>query len=199
MTSKIVAGLMLACVALPATSTAQSFEASVHIASSQWGEFEGTDIGGGARFTFKPAPMIGVDADLTWYPGDFPPDGVPFSGHRLEGLLGVTAGPRLAGFRPFGKIAGGFMKVGEAPAPFACIAIFPPPLNCLMAGGQTLPSIEFGGGVELMPTGRAVVRFDLTDRLLKYPGPTFNSDFEVQNTGFWGHALRFTLGAGWRF
>jgi hypothetical protein len=194
---RIAIATVLALFAVSAS--AQSFEASVHLASSQWSEFDGTDIGGGARLTFKPIAMIGLDADVTWYPGDFPPDGVPFTGNRLEGFLGVTAGPRLAGFRPFAKVAGGFMKTGDAPAPFACIAIFPPPLNCLMGGAQTMPAFEIGGGVELTPTGRVLLRFDITDRFLKYPGPTFDSNFDLKDAGFFGGALRFTLGAGIRF
>ena len=175
---------------------AQSFEASVHLASSQWSEFDGTDIGGGGRLTFKPTPTIGIDADLTWYPGDFPPDGIPFSGNRVEGLFGVTAGPRLPGFRPFAKVSGGFMNLGGAREPFACITIFPPPLSCVMAGGQTMAAFEFGGGVELLPTGPALIRLDITDRVLKYPGPSLRSNFETSDEGFWGHALRLTIGAG---
>lgn len=191
--------VMAALLIWAAPSSAQSFEASVHLASSQWSEFDGTDIGGGARLTFKPISMIGLDADVTWYPGDFPPDGVPFTGNRLEGFLGVTAGPRLAGFRPFAKVAGGFMKTGDAPAPFACIAIFPPPLNCLMSGAQTMPAFEIGGGVELTPTGRTLLRFDLTERFLKYPGPTFDRDRKIHDADFFGGALKFTIGAGIRF
>jgi hypothetical protein len=189
--------LVVVGVLAPFPASAQSFEATVHLASSQWSEFDGTDIGGGARLTFKPAPMIGIDADLTWYPGEFPPDGVPFTGNRVEGFFGVTAGPRLAGFRPFAKVTGGFMKVGEADEPFVCLAIFPPTLNCVM-GGQTLPAIEVGGGLELLPTGHAILRFDVTDRILKYPGPAL-SNRELKDADFWGHALRLTIGAGWRF
>ena len=191
----ISAALLLAAVA----ASAQSFEASVHLASSQWSQFDGTDIGGGGRFTFKPTPTIGIDADVTWYPGEFPPDGIPFTGNRVEGLFGVTAGPRLAGFRPFAKAAAGFMKVSESSQPTVCIAIFPPPLSCLMAGGPTMAAFEFGGGVELLPTGRALLRLDITDRVLKYPGPSLGFDSETHDEGFWGHALRFTIGAGWRF
>ena len=188
---------VLVLAAVPAT--AQSFEATVHLASSQWSEFDGTDIGGGGRLTFKPTPIIGIDADVTWYPGEFPPDGIPFTGNRFEGFFGVTAGPRLAGFRPFAKAAGGFMKVSESAQPIVCVAIFPPPLSCQMAGGPTMAAFEFGGGVELLPTGRALLRLDITDRVLKYPGPSLGSDFESHDEGFWGHALRFTIGAGWRF
>lgn len=197
---KPVVGLFALVISLTLLSSAhaQSFEASVHLASSQWSKFDGTDIGGGGRLTWKPTAAIGVDADLTWYPGEFPPDGIAFSGNRFEGLFGVTAGPRLAGFRPFAKAGAGFMNVGGADAPIVCIAIFPPPLSCQLAGGQTLPAYEFGGGVELLPTGRALLRLDVTDRVLKYPGPSI-ADREVHDEGFWGHALRFTIGAGFRF
>ena len=188
-----------AAIALFASSTsAQSFEASVHLASSQWSEFDGTDIGVGGRFTWKPSAVIGVDADLTWYPGEFPPDGVPFSENRFEGLFGVTAGPHLAGFRPFAKVGAGFMNVGGVNTPFACITIFPPPLACVMAGGETMQAYEFGGGIEILPTGSTLLRLDITDRVLKYPGPSI-ADREVHDEAFWGHALRFTIGAGWRF
>src|SRR6187431_2072431 len=119
----LVAFTLAVLTAVPAL--AQSFEASVHLASSQWSEFDGTDIGVGGRFTWKPSAVIGVDADLTWYPGEFPPDGIPFSGNRFEGLFGVTAGPHLAGFRPFAKVGAGFMNVGGSDAPFACVTIFP--------------------------------------------------------------------------
>ena len=68
-----------------------------------------------------------------------------------------------------------------------------------MAADQTLPAFEFGGGVEVSTTDRSFLRVDVTDRMLEYPGPTLTRDFEVRDEGFYGHALRFTLGAGFRF
>jgi hypothetical protein len=62
-----------------------------------------------------------------------------------------------------------------------------------------MAAFEFGGGVELLPTGRALVRIDVTDRVLKYPGPSRGADSETHDEGFWGHAVRFTIGAGFRF
>ena len=171
----------------------------MHLASSQFSDIEGTDIGGGGRLTWKPTPIIGVDADLTWYPGEFPPDGIAFSGNRFEGLFGVTVGPSLAGFRPFVKAGAGFMNFGGTDEPIACVAIFPPTLACTMAGGQTMQALEFGGGVELLPTGAFLLRIDLSDRVLKYPGPSISLESGVHDDAFWGHALRFTIGAGIRF
>ena len=171
----------------------------MHFAASQWSEFDGTDLAVGGRLTWKPAPLIGVDADLTWYPSDFPSESIAFSGHRFEGLFGVTVGPQLHRVRPFVKAAAGFLRASEAPAPFACIAIFPPPLSCLMAAGETMPAFELGGGVEVATTPTTFLRVDVSDRILEYPGPTFTRDFERIDDAFFGHALRFTIGAGIKF
>ena len=62
-----------------------------------------------------------------------------------------------------------------------------------MATGDTLPAFEFGGGIEVDTGGRTFFRADFTDRILKYPGPTIDSDFEVRDEGFYGHALRIDL------
>jgi len=190
---------VLAVLATDATASAQSFEAGAHVVWSQWSEFKGTDWGIGGRLTWKPMSSIGVDAGLTWYPSDFPPDRISFSGSRVEGLLGVTIGPRVNRIRPFAKAAAGFLKVAQPPEAFACVAIFPPPLACQMASGPTMQALEIGGGVELSTTTSSFVRVDVADRMLKYPGPTFDENFERRDDGFWGHGLRFTLGAGVRF
>ncbi len=198
MSRSCVAAVLFVLLATP-HAWAQSFEAGVHVANSQWSEFDGRDLGVGGRLTWKPSTLVGVDADFTWYPSDFPDEPSAFSGGRFEGLFGVTVGPRLNRIRPFVKGAAGFLKSSEAPEPIACIAIFPPPLNCVMAAGQTLPAFEIGGGVEISASDRAFVRVDVSDRILQYPGPTFDSNFELVDEDFYGHALRFVAALGFRF
>ena len=188
--------LFFLLIAIP-QANAQSFEAGAHFAIAQWSEFEDTDIGLGGRFTWKPSSLFGIDADLTWYPSDFPSE-LAFSGNRLEGLFGFTVGPRFGRIRPFGKAAGGFLRSSAAPEPFACITIFPPPLFCLMAEGHTLSAFEFGGGVEIDATDRTFLRVDAGARILRYPGPSF-IDRELRDEDFWGTALRFTVAFGYRF
>lgn len=177
---------------------AQSFEGGVHLAASQWSEFDGTDLGVGGRITWKPMSLIGVDADLTWYPSDFP-EGIAFSGSRVEGLFGVTVGPRINRLRPFVKAAAGFLRSSGAPEPFACVAIFPPPLGCLMAAGHTMPAYEVGGGLEISATSSSFLRVDVADRILEYPGPSFGPNFELRDDAFYGHAVRLTFVGGVRF
>lgn len=179
-------------------AAAQSFEAGIHLAASQWSEFDGTDIGVGGRLTWTPTTLLGVDADLTWYPSDFP-DRIAFSGSRFEGLFGVTVGPQINHLRPFAKAAAGFLRSSEAPEPFPCVLIFPPPLNCLMAAGHTMAVIEIGGGLEIRPANITFFRVDISDRMIRYPGPSFGQNLQRIDEASYGHAFRFTLGAGFRF
>lgn len=196
---------LLSIVALVATvgvadARAQRLEAGVHAAVAQWSEFRGDDAGVGARLTFTLTPLLGVDAEATWYPSSFPPDTIAaFSGRRVEGLFGISVGPRIARLRPFAKAAAGFLKIGETPRVFACIAIYPPPLNCTLAGGQTLPAYELGGGLQVDATSRTFLRIDASRRFLKYPGPALTADRQMRRDDFLGGALRLTLGAGIRF
>ena len=185
-------------VAIP-QARAQSFEAGVHFASSDWSEFDGVDRGVGGRLAWKATPRLGIDADVTWYPTEYPSDGIAFSGSRVEGLFGASYALVVDRVRPFVKASGGFLRSSEAPEVFPCITIFPPPLNCLMAAGHTMPAFEFSGGVEIDATDRAFVRVSAGARMLRYPGPAFQNGLsEIRDDNFWGTALRFTIGAGFR-
>lgn len=185
-----------------APAFAQSFSADVHFSSSAWSEFDGQDQGVGARLAWRPLSLIAVEADFTWYPTDYPPKTVAsFSGSRVEGLLGLSIGPKIGPVRPFVKGGGGFLDIGETPKAFACVAIFPPPLACLLAGGDTLPAYEIGGGVEVDAPSNLFLRADVSDRILKYPGPSLRqrASDRVGDEGFFAGALRFTIGGGFRF
>lgn len=126
MTTRIASLVVLTFWVSTAVVHAQLFDLGAHVVGSQWSEFNGLDYGVGGRFTWKPAP-IGVETELNWYPTEYPGEGIPFTGARVEGLVAVTAGPRLGRFRPFVRAGAGFLKATGAPAPFACVAIFPPP------------------------------------------------------------------------
>lgn len=199
MTPRIVSFAFLAFLLSTAAVRAQSVDLGANFVGSQWSEFNGADDGIGGRFVWKLMPTIGVETEVNWYPSEFPGEGIAFTGDRIEGLVALTAGPRLGRLRPFVRVGAGFLKSTGAPEPFACLAIFPPPLSCLMAAGQTMPSLELGGGLEISTSARTFFRFDAGDRILKYPGPTFSPAGEISNDGFFGHAFKFTFGGGLRF
>jgi len=181
--------------AQPAMGT---FDAGAQVTAARSSEFDRPDVGFGGRFGWRAAGPISVEAEINSYPSDFP-DGVPFSAARVEGFFGATIGPRLDRVRPFAKLRPGFMTFRAAPEPIACILIFPPPLSCTLASGRTLFAFDLGGGVEVAATRRTFLRFDAGDRVVKYPGPVFDSDRTAHENGFASHDFRFALGAGVRF
>ena len=187
---------VFASVAAPGTAIAQErFDAAALIAVARSNEFNHTDTGVGGRFSWHPTALVGADAEMTFYPASFPNDN-GFSSSRIEGLFGVTVGPRLPGVRPFARVRPGFLAFRGQPV--VCILIFPPPLSCELATGRTLFAMDLGGGVELFPTSRAVVRVDVGDRILKYPGPSFRNGRATQDS-FYSHDFRLSAGAGVRF
>jgi hypothetical protein len=188
--------VMLVALIVPATAIAQErFDAGAHIAVARSSEFDDTDTGIGGRFSWHPASLVSAEAEMTFYPASFP-NSNGFSRSRIEGLFGVTVGPRLAGVRPFARLRPGFLTFRGQPV--VCILIFPPPLSCELAGGRTVFALDLGGGVEVFPGGRGVIRVDVGDRILKYPGPSFRNGRATQDS-FYSHDFRVSAGAGVRF
>jgi hypothetical protein len=181
-----------------AQSTSDRFELGAQVPSVISSQFDATDVGLGGRFAWHPVEPLGIESEINLYPEDFP-DQRAFSGGRVEGLFGVTVGPRFGRLRPFARLRSGFLSIREAPQPFPCILIFPPPLSCALASGRTLVAVDIGGGVEVFATQRAFVRVDAGDRVLKYPGPVFARDFTRRDEAFFSHDFRFAAGAGLRF
>jgi hypothetical protein len=181
-----------------ASAHAQMFGVGGHVAFVRSSQFDTTDTGLGGHISWHAIELVGIEAELGLYPRDFP-DRPAVSRQRIEGLFGVTVGPRIGSLRPFVRARPGFVRYREAPEPFACILIFPPPLNCALASGHTLTAFDIGGGVELFPTGGTFLRVDAGDLLLKYPGPVIDLERRVRDEGFFTHNLRLAIGAGLRF
>ncbi len=177
--------------------TSGSLELGAQAPIARIGELDATDVGIGARASWNPSPLLGVEGELNLFPSDIP-DRVAISGSRLEGLFGVTVGPRFSGWRPFARVRPGFLRLGAAPAPVACILIFPPPLSCTLSD-QTLFAMDVGGGVELFTPASTFIRVDVGDRMLRYPGPAIDRAFQAHGDSFFGHDVRVAVGAGWRF
>lgn len=182
-----------------AQSSADTFQVGAQLAVARSGQFESTELGIGGRVSWHPMAMLGFESEIDLYPADFPGNGVAFSARRVEGLFGITAGPRLARVRPFAKIRAGFLRYSPPTEGFACIAIFPPPLNCLMAAGGTRLIFDIGGGVEIFTADRSFLRIDAGDRMVRLPGPTFINGRDVRDAPFFGHDFRLSIGGGLRF
>ena len=173
-------------------------ELAVLLAIAFSGQFDGSDAGVGGRAGWQATRLVGVEAEIVHYPAHFA-DAPAFSRSRVEGLFGATIGPRLGRVRPFGRLRPGFLRVQPAPEPIVCIAIFPPPLACELAAGRTLMAFDLGGGVDVSVGERTFVRIDAGDRLVRYPGPVFDTDRQVHDEAFFGHDVRLAVSGGVRF
>lgn len=183
-----------------AQRSADRFQAGAQLTAARSGQFDATELGFGGRLSWHPTAMLGIESEIDLYPADFPGNSIPFSAARLEGLFGVTAGPRLMRVRPFAKIRAGFLRYSPPTEGFACVTIFPPPLNCLMAGAGTRAIVDVGGGVEVFTGDRTFIRVDAGDRMVRYPGPSFVDGLRtVRDGAFLGHDFRFSVGGGLRF
>lgn len=197
--------VLLAVIGLcvhPGAALAQSgsarFEVGAQVVVARSGEFDETDLGVGGRVSWNPIGLLGLEGEVTVYPRDYPGDRA-FSAGRTEALFGGTLGPRLNRVRPFALFRTGFLTMQRAPRPFACILIYPPPLSCLLAAGQTLTLFDLGGGVELFATPKTFLRVDIGDRIVKYPGPALRGDRSSTTDRAYGHDLRIAAGGGLRF
>ena len=183
----------------PAVALAQSdrFELGAQLISVNLSPVDQADFGLGARFSWNPVQLAGLESEINFYPKDLPSE-VPFSRGRIEGLFGATVGPRFGSLRPFVKARAGFLSFRAATEPFACVLIFPPPLSCQL-GDRTLLDYELGGGLELFPSRGLFLRVEVGDRAVHYPGPARDKDGTLHEDAFFGHDLRFAAGAGLRF
>ena len=160
-------------------------------------EFDETEAGLGARLSYRLSRWLAADGEVSAFPADV---GSPaFSGSRLEGLAGVRGGPHLGRTGVFVALRAGAVRFSEAPEPFPCIAIYPPPLVCAIAGGDTLPTVQLTGGFEAYPRDRLVVRVEAGDQLLRFSGPAFTPDRDIIDKGLWSHNFKATASVGLRF
>jgi histidine triad (HIT) family protein len=186
-------------VASAVAQPAPRFEAGAQVVASTVPGFDGSDFGLGGRLAWRTDDVLSFEGELNLFPGKFPDTGVAVSRRRMEGLFGVTAGLRFGRLRPFAKFRAGFVDVQEAPEPFACILIFPPPLSCTLGAGRTLPAFDLGGGVQVDVTPRTFIRVEGGDRMVKYPGPAIDDEGIHQADSFYGQGFRFAAGVGMRF
>ena len=184
-----------AAAAQPAGGSFRLGAIGAYVTSS---ELDTTEVGLGMLLAWNATPLVGIEAEIVIHPADMGPD-PSFSSGRVETLFGLSVGPQLARVRPFAKTRLGIIRFWESPEPLACIAIFPPPVRCTLANGRTAVGVDVGGGLELLPPGRAFVRFEAGDRVLSFPGPVMDSDGTAHEGGFFAHDLRISFGAGLRF
>src|SRR5687768_15364638 len=113
--------VLLGLVLLTGEAQGQDRRADVSLQASvrQLREAEGTEVGLGARLSYRLSRWFAADGELNLFPGDA---GSPaFSGSRLEGLAGVRGGPHLGRTGGYLALRAGAVRFSPAPEPFPCI------------------------------------------------------------------------------
>jgi hypothetical protein len=181
----------------PAHGEEARWDAGAELAVSRLSSLEETAVGLGLRLSFRAHDWLALDAGATFAPADL---GAPaFSGSQTELLLGLRVGPRPRPLGGYVALRGGFVRFSDAPGPLACIAIFPPPLSCVVAAGESPLAFQAGAGLEGKVGGRALVRIEVGDRLVRMPGPSLDARREARLEDFWSHELRLSVGAAFLF
>lgn len=183
-------------LAIPAIGEEPRWDASLELGLAEVGSVDHTALGAGLRLSYRMTEWLAADAGVQLAPADLGTP--PFSSGQTELLGGLRAGPKPDPFGYFGTLRAGAVLFGEAPGPLACIAIFPPPLECELTDGHSAFTLQFGAGVERLVATRGLFRLEVGDRMVRLPGPVFE-DGEVHDGDFWSHELRLAVSFGLRF
>ena len=175
-----------------AQPSAHAFEISGEFATLRLSESDTWSAGIGANARWTLVRGLALDGSVTYFPEDRQNLVLALGGLRPTVTFGKA---EVSGRARVGVLD--FQKVNE---PFACLAIFPAPLECQLAAGYTALAIDFGGGVDvgIAREGRLRVHAEVGDLLVRYNLNAFRSDGSVTN-GFTSQNFLFNVGLGWRF
>ena len=173
--------------------------------------------GFGGRLGYNFNRNFALEAEVNFFPGtdSFSQPEAFNDGNTIEGLFGLKAGKRFRKIGVFGKARPGFLYVSKGdlqPIPnTGCIAAFPPPAACFETKGTNSFAFDFGGVVEVYPTRRTLIRFDVGDTIVRLAersvsgilnpaaGLSPSSLVVVRVPGETTHNLQVSAGIGFRF
>ncbi|HXG67045.1 MAG TPA: hypothetical protein VNO70_18220 [Blastocatellia bacterium] len=148
----------------------------------------------GGRLSYNLTANIALEAEVNFFPKvhTFFIEGR----RKTQGLFGPKIGVRRRKLGLFGKVRPGFLHMQRFPK-VAQIFIRTP---TIVSGMQlSVPTsffaLDVGGVIELYPSRRAIVRFDLGDTMIHY----HSLAPRALNPAFTRHNLQFSAGFGFRF
>ena len=173
-----------------------------------------TQPGFGGRIAYNLNSNVSLEAELNVFPGadSFSQPEEFNDGYFLEGLFGVKAGKRFEKMGIFGKARPGFLNASKGdlePRPnVGCITIFPPPAGCFQTTSTTSFALDVGGVVEIYPTERTIIRFDVGDTIIRFSERNVSATFNGLSSQILGvlrvpeettHNFQASVGIGFRF
>jgi hypothetical protein len=155
----------------------------------------GTDVGGiGGRLVYRRLTYVDLDGDVALLPGNS-----ATTGTKLQGFLGVKAGPRFSKLGVFVKARAGFIYFSRDPFGVATLSSG---LFSTDRASSTEPSVDIGAVIEYYTNRGAIVRLDAGDTMIRYASRLVQtSSFlpAVRAGGFTTHNVQISLGVTFRF
>jgi hypothetical protein len=161
-------------LSLNAQSDLPRFEAAGQFALMSTG-YRNAGIGG--RFGVNASEYLAFETEIDHFPQDKYAEG-----KKTLSLFGVKIGTRTdnAGF--FTRIRPGFVKFNNEFVGGPNCDPLNPTSTCF--GAQNHFALDIGGGFEYFPTRHTVVRFDIGNLIIRYPGQTSNNLLAAIGFGF---------------
>ncbi|HEY5883497.1 MAG TPA: hypothetical protein VIT88_02370 [Pyrinomonadaceae bacterium] len=171
----------------------------------------------GGRIGYNMNNYLTFEAEMNIFPSasSFSRPPAFTGGQKIQGVFGAKAGKRWTKAGVFVKGRPGFLYSSKGDLEFrpatACITIFPDPAGCFDTTGKTSFALDVGGVLEVYPSSRTIMRFDVGDTLVFLSDRRITGDFIPVNGGaplFVGsvrvpsettHNLQISVGVGVRF
>jgi hypothetical protein len=157
-------------------------------------------IGGFASYNFS--PFFDAEAAVNFFPRGTKSSGVHDGGDIFQGLFGLKGGIRRDRIGIFGKVRPGFNSYSRAFTGVSQTSASPPPVLKNLFDRSTNFVLDLGGVVELYPTRRTTLRFELGDTHIYFATKSFvSSNGTVISVpgGQRRHSIELSVGYAWRF
>jgi len=161
-----------------------------------------TEPGIGGFVSYEVFRFFYADSAVSFFPRDTNSSGVHDGGRIFQGLFGLKGGIRRDRIGVFGKVRPGFNSYSRALTGIQQTSAGPPPLFKNLFDRSTNFVLDLGGVVEIYPSRRTTLRFDLGDTHVYFSTKSFVSPNGTVTSVPGGqrlHTMVFSVGYAWRF
>ena len=155
-------------------------------------------LGGGLRLGYNIAANIAVEAEVNTY--QRPPTHDPATlGKWSNGFFGLKLSKPVNNFKLFAKVRPGYARFNGVTS---VQVLSDDSLAVNLIKDNHFFAVDIGGGIELYPSRRTIVRLDAGDAIIRFtgrPGKGFDPFSNVVQRTYYGHNFIFTAGFAVRF
>ncbi len=185
--------LVIAATTVMAQSEPGKVEVGVMMTNLHMSDFKGApnQPGYGGRLTINLHRNIAIDGELSFLPISDNPLGYNAK-NAAQGLVGIKAGYRKERWGVYGKFRPGVTHFKGLAEGVVCVAALPYSNACIPRDTTRL-TIDYGGVVEIYPSKKSLIRFDLGNTVIRF------GDTRAGIANFNRNNLQYSFGVGYRF